>query len=138
MFIFGSCAPAQEPVHMQRLDHPPSAAPSASEMPGDPLTWLTSGDVGLKNAARFRGRRVPEMGWADRKCYVPSSGEGQRVAHGGGTWSCCYAEPSRTPSLRSKSSIRHQRVRADWNRFRPTNAVNSSQYGLYRRLRVRL
>ena len=47
----------------------------------------------------------------------PSEGEGEGIQ-------ACL---SRTPSFRRMSSIRHQRVRADWNRFSPTNAVNSSQ-----------
>jgi hypothetical protein len=36
-----------------------------------------------------------------------------------------------TPSFLRMSSMRQKRVRADWNRFNPTNRVNSSQYGLW-------
>jgi len=35
-----------------------------------------------------------------------------------------------TPDLRRIVIIGHQFVNADWNRFKPTNAVNRNQYGL--------
>lgn len=35
-----------------------------------------------------------------------------------------------TPALRRMVIIGHQFVKADWNRFRPTNAVKRNQYGL--------
>ena len=35
-----------------------------------------------------------------------------------------------TPSFRSMSSIKHQRVNPDCRRLRPTNAVNNSHHGL--------
>jgi hypothetical protein len=34
-----------------------------------------------------------------------------------------------TPALRRKVIIGHQFVKADWNRFKPTKAVNRNQYG---------
>jgi hypothetical protein len=36
------------------------------------------------------------------------------------------------------SSIKHQRVRDDWNKFAPTNAVNQSQLGLTQWANARL
>jgi hypothetical protein len=35
-----------------------------------------------------------------------------------------------TPALRRIAIIGHQLVNADWNKFKPTKAVNKYQYGL--------
>ena len=43
-----------------------------------------------------------------------------------------------TPSFLRMSSIKHQRVSADWNKLAPTNAVNRYQYGLTQCPRARL
>ncbi len=36
---------------------------------------------------------------------------------------------ARTPNFFKKVIIGHQLVKADWNRFNPTNAVKANQYG---------
>ena len=96
-----------------------------------PLTeqWLTSPAGSRWNVigtgSRTSGLRPP----APFKRGESRTGSGGSCESVGGhpESSLRPAWPSRTPRVRRTSSMRHQRVSADWNRIAPTKAVNHSQ-----------